>query len=327
MEKPTLNILVVEDDKVDFAIISRLLEKTQEWFPVVEWAPTFEKGMELIKQNVHDIYLIDYQLGVETGLELLAKAREDGIEKPIIVLIGVNDETVQQWMTAVGASDYIEKREMTANSLERSIRYALRDSATNTRLRTHENELLLIKEKLDQLTEIQAQNEPPPLTQFIHANRIPVNTRIDNYNIQHIIGRGGMGTVYVGEHVRLKRKVALKFLVHEVDDYEAVSKRFEREALAVSAINHPNIITIYDVDVWEEIPYIAMEYVEGASLYSLFADRKPLPLDIALNLQYQLARGLLHTHRASIVHRDIKPTNIIINKSGYLKVLDFGLAS
>ena len=326
MEKPALNILVVEDDKVDFTIVSRLLDNIQEWYPVVDWAQTYEEGLDLIKQDVHDMYLVDYLLGAQTGLDLITHARERGIEKPIIVLTGVHDEKVEQRMTAVGASDYIEKSELTANNLERSIRYALRDIATKSRLKSHENELLQIKEKLEQLTEIRAKNEPPPLTQLVHTNRIPANTRVDNYRIQHLIGRGGMGTVYVGEHIRLKRRVALKFLVHDVDGFEEVSKRFEREALAVSAVNHPNIITIYDVDVWEETPYIAMEYVEGASLKALFADNKPLPLDIVVNLQYQLARGLLQTHKASIVHRDIKPTNIIINRDGYLKVLDFGLA-
>lgn len=326
MEKPTLNILVVEDDKVDFTIVARLLEKNQEWFPVVDWAPSYEKGVEYINQDGHDLYLIDYLLGANTGLDLLTHARERGVEKPIIVLTGVHDDMVRQRMAAVGASDYLEKAELTAHSLERSIRYALRDTATRSRLRSHENELLQIKEKLEQLTEVSVQNTPPPLPQLIHTNRIPADTRIDNYRIQHLVGRGGMGTVYVGEHVHLKRKVALKFLVHDVEGDEEVSKRFEREALAVSAINHPNIITIYDVDVWGETPYIAMEYVEGASLQSLFAEKEPLPLDIAVSLQYQLARGLLQTHKASIVHRDIKPTNIIINNHGYLKVLDFGLA-
>ena len=326
MEKPFLTILVIEDDDVDFSIINRLLVKTQEWYTTVERATTYQDGLARIKENTHDLYMIDYMLGADSGLELLVEARGFGIEKPVIVLTGIDDEAIQQHVIAVGASDTIEKHELTVNNLERSIRYALRDTATHSRLNSHEVELLRIKEKLEQLAEIRTQNEPLPLTQLIHTNRIPINTRVDNYKIQQLIGKGGMGTVYVGEHVRLKRKVALKFLVHEINGYEEVSKRFEREALAVSAVNHPNIITIYDVDVWQETPYIAMEYVEGASLQSLFADKRPLPLDIVVNLQYQLARGLLQTHRASIVHRDIKPTNIIINRNGYLKILDFGLA-
>lgn len=321
-----LNILIVEDDHVDYDVLNQLLRKSQEWFIEVDWVRTYEEGCENIKQDTHDIYLIDYKLGPKTGYDLLAFARSERVDKPFIVLTNLHNDNVEESLTAVGASDILEKTGLTTQLLERSIRYALRDYATSKKLKSHENELVQIKEKLDQLTEISNQNQPPPLAQVIHANRIPVDTRIDNYVVQHPIGRGGMGTVYLGEHVRLRRKVALKFLVGQLEEYEEVSKRFEREALAVSAINHPNIITIYDVDQWEGTPYIAMEYVDGSSLQSLFEDKKPLPFAVAVNLQYQLARGLLHTHKASIVHRDIKPTNIIVDKNGYLKVLDFGLA-
>ena len=326
MEKPTLNILVVEDDQVDFSIVKRLLGKCQEWFPVVDWAKTYEEGKTQLSHHTHDVYLIDIHLGSKSGLELLAYVKEKGVEKPCIVLTGLKNEDILQEVVASGAADYLEKDDLTTLALERSIRYALRDYETKSRLKSHEDELVQIKEKLDQLTEINIQNQLPPVTQVIHANRIPQGTQVDNYEIQHMIGKGGMGTVYVGEHIRLKRKVALKFLIGEAGGYEEVSKRFEREALAVSAVNHPNIITIYDVDQWQGTPYIAMEYVEGVSLSELFTQNIPLPFDIVLNLQYQLARGLLQTHNAMIVHRDIKPTNIIVNHEGYLKVLDFGLA-
>lgn|GEM_PF-2571879 len=321
-----LKILIVEDDHADYGALELLLQKSQEWLPQIEWARDYEEGCKKIKQDAHDIYLIDYKLGPKTGHDLLTLARSEGIDKPSIVLTNLHNDNVEESLTAAGAFDILEKTGLTTQILERSIRYALRDYATSNRLKSHENELVQIKEKLDQLTEISAQNQLPPLAQVIHANRIPEGTLVDNYVVHYPIGRGGMGTVYLGEHVRLKRNVALKFLVGQVEEYEEVSKRFEREALAVSAINHPNIITIYDVDQWEGTPYIAMEYVDGASLRSLFADKKPLPREFAVNLQYQLARGLLHTHKASIVHRDIKPTNIIIDKNGYLKVLDFGLA-
>ena len=321
-----LKILIVDDDHVDYEALERLLQKSQEWFPEIDWARSYEEGCEKIKQDTHDIYLIDYKIGPKTGHDLLTLARAEGIDKPSIVLTNLHNDNIEESLTAVGAFDILEKTGLTTQILERSIRYALRDYATSNKLKSHENELVQIKEKLDQLSEISVQNQLPPLAQVINANRIPEGTLVDNYAVQHPIGRGGMGTVYLGEHVRLKRKVALKFLVGQVEEYEEVSKRFEREALAVSAINHPNIITIYDVDQWEGTPYIAMEYVDGFSLQSLFADKTPLPWAVAINLQYQLARGLLHTHKASIVHRDIKPTNIIVDKNGYLKVLDFGLA-
>lgn len=326
MSKSALNILVIEDDDIDFATVDRLLKKTQEWSLVVDWAKTYDEGLYRIKQDAHDIYLLDYKLGAKTGLDILSHARDEGIEKPIIALTGLGNEDIEQNFAAYGASDCIQKSELTTLVLERSIRYALRDYTTKSRLKLHEDELVQIKEKLDQLAEIRSNNQPPPVTHVIHTNRIPEGARIDNYKIQHLIGKGGMGVVYLGEHVRLKRKVALKFLIGDGDEYEEISKRFEREALAVSAVNHPNIITIYDVDQWEGTPYIAMEYVDGVSLKDVFSKGIPLPLDIVVNLQYQLAQGLYHTHEASIVHRDIKPTNIIINLNGYLKIFDFGLA-
>ncbi|MBX2820204.1 MAG: serine/threonine protein kinase [Rhodothermaceae bacterium] len=152
------------------------------------------------------------------------------------------------------------------------------------------------------------------------------DTIVNNYRILTKIGEGGMGAVYLAEHVRLKRKAALKFLSREILNDKESLVRFEREALAISAINHPNIVTIYDIDAFEDVPYIAMEYVDGFSLKSLFGSQSNLPVDIAIHLQYQIAQGLLRTHQASIVHRDIKPANIMVSREGYIKILDFGLA-
>ena len=152
------------------------------------------------------------------------------------------------------------------------------------------------------------------------------DTIVNNYRILSKIGEGGMGAVFLAEHTRLKRKAALKFLSREILNDKESLVRFEREALAISAINHPNIITIYDIDAFEEVPYLAMEYVDGISLKTLFDSQSALPVEIAIHLQYQIAQGLFKTHQASIVHRDIKPANIMVSREGYIKILDFGLA-
>jgi len=152
------------------------------------------------------------------------------------------------------------------------------------------------------------------------------DTIVNNYRILAKIGEGGMGDVFLAEHVRLKRKAALKFLSREILNDKESLVRFEREALAISAINHPTIVTIYDIDAFEEVPYLAMEYVDGVSLKTLLDHQSNLPVDIAIHLQYQIAQGLLKTHQASIVHRDIKPANIMVSREGYIKILDFGLA-
>ncbi len=322
----SLRVLVVEDDPSDFEAIERLLAKTQGWRPLVERADSFDEGAAQLQRKAHDIYLIDYLLDKGTGLDLLSLARELEVEKPIIMLIGDSGGDVGPQVTASGASDYIEKADATAEKLERSIRYAIKHKETDVQLQAHTRELMALKEKLDLLTQVSENNRNTPLAPTLHALSIPTGTLVKNYRVIKLIGRGGMGSVYLAEHTRLKRKAALKFFLGDLDEEPDAMKRFEREAMAISSVNHPNIITIYDIDLWGRAPYIAMEYVEGVSAKVLFENQGILPLDISLNLIAQLAEGLLQTHRAAVVHRDIKPANLMIDPSGYLKILDFGLA-
>jgi Tol biopolymer transport system component len=150
-------------------------------------------------------------------------------------------------------------------------------------------------------------------------------SQIGPYRIVSLLGVGGMGKVYLAEDSRLARRVALKVLPFPfVVDFERV-RRFEKEAQAASALNHPNIITIYDIGQAESIHYIAIEYVEGKTLRELLKDGA-LPLDQAIDVTIQIADALVAAHAAGITHRDIKPENIVLRNDGYVKVLDFGLA-
>jgi Tol biopolymer transport system component/predicted Ser/Thr protein kinase len=147
---------------------------------------------------------------------------------------------------------------------------------------------------------------------------------VGNYKIEKLLGAGGMGEVYLASEARLNRKVALKILPSEfVADAERVA-RFEREARAVSALNHPNLVTIYDLGSLDGLHYIAMEYVEGRTLRELAAGR--LKLKEILSVVSQAAEALAAAHRAGVVHRDVKPENVMVRADGYVKVLDFGLA-
>lgn len=147
---------------------------------------------------------------------------------------------------------------------------------------------------------------------------------VGNYRIEKLLGAGGMGEVYLASEARLNRKVALKILPPEfVADAERVT-RFEREARAVSALNHPNLVTIHDLGSLDGLHYIAMEYVEGQTLRELAAGR--LKLKEILSVVAQAAEALAAAHRAGVVHRDVKPENIMVRADGYVKVLDFGLA-
>jgi Tol biopolymer transport system component/predicted Ser/Thr protein kinase len=154
---------------------------------------------------------------------------------------------------------------------------------------------------------------------------VPPGTRLGSYEITSLLGSGGMGEVYRAKDLKLGRDVAIKVLREDLATDSDRLSRFEQEARSASALNHPNIIHIYDVGEQDGAHYIAMEYVEGKTLREIVG-RGALPTKKLLGLATQIADGLAKAHSAGIVHRDLKPENLMVTGDGFVKILDFGLA-
>jgi serine/threonine protein kinase len=160
---------------------------------------------------------------------------------------------------------------------------------------------------------------------LVADNEFKANESVAHYRIISLLGEGGMGTVYLAEDTNLHRRVALKFLSRNFTQDQERLRRFEQEARAASALNHPNILTIHEIGDSESHRYIATEFIEGETLRERL--RAGVDLDDALGIAIQIASALVAAHRVGIVHRDIKPENVMIRRDdGLVKVLDFGLA-
>jgi serine/threonine-protein kinase len=192
------------------------------------------------------------------------------------------------------------------------------------RLREEAERLLAAHEREGDFIEapIFAETGGPTADDF---NQSPVGRRIGPYQVISLLGRGGMGEVFLAEDARLERKVALKILPGAFTQSPDRLRRFEREAKAASALNHPNILTIHEIGETDGAHYIVSEFVEGETLRDQMR-RGPMSLTAALDVARQVAGALAAAHAAGIVHRDVKPENVMARPDGLVKVLDFGLA-
>src|SRR4051794_13401214 len=148
----------------------------------------------------------------------------------------------------------------------------------------------------------------------------------DRYEVEELVGAGGMSSVYRAHDRLLDRKVALKILHQQFGDDEGYVERFRREARSVAALSHPNIVTVIDRGEHGGRQFIVFEYVDGSNLKQLMEQRGQVPVDHALEIAIQVARALSFAHQNGLVHRDVKPQNVLMNGDGRAKVTDFGIA-
>jgi serine/threonine-protein kinase len=149
---------------------------------------------------------------------------------------------------------------------------------------------------------------------------------LTRYAVERRLGQGGMATVDLAEDTELGRHVAVKRLFLSLAGDRVFEQRFYREARMAAALSHPNLVAVYDVGEEDGLPYIVMEYVDGESLAELMAREGPIAADRAVDLLLQVCAGLEHAHAAGLVHRDIKPQNLLVRRDGVVKVADFGIA-
>ena len=281
----------------------------------------------------------EFELNLETG-ELHPAGDRDDTKKTILreqpfqilrLLIDRQGKIVSrdEIRKTLWSDDTIVDFDHSISSAVRVLRKALGDSADKPRyietIASRGYRLLAGVEPLASTAGIrpeESQPEPRP------AGGDFVGTKVSHYRILGILGGGGMGMVYRAEDLKLGRAVALKFLSAEICNDTRALRRFEQEARTASALNHPNICTIYEIEDHQGQPFIVMELLEGQTLRQRLdaSETKPLPLAELLDLAIQACRGLQAAHDKGIVHRDIKPANLFLTDSGVVKILDFGVA-
>lgn len=158
------------------------------------------------------------------------------------------------------------------------------------------------------------------------AGRSAAAFRLGKYKLLELLGRGGMGSVFAAHHVTMNRRVALKILSKGLDRNPAAMERFLAEARAIAALDHPNIVQAYSVDNEDDRFYLVMEFVDGRDLAQIVEDSGPLSYDAAADAIRQAAEGLAHAHAKGMIHCDIKPSNLLVNNQGVVKILDLGVA-
>jgi serine/threonine protein kinase/CheY-like chemotaxis protein/Tfp pilus assembly protein PilF len=297
-------VLIVEDDKALLETFKSFLET--ENFKVVS-SSDGEEGFRLACQEKIDLILLDFALPSLNGLEICRRLRTKGIITPIIMLTGEKKEEIDKVLgLEFGADDYLIKPFGTKELLAR----------INAVLRRTKPEANEIEEFYHRTQTLQT-----PISRLTRGTTIA-----SRYEVIEELGKGGMGKVYRVLDKKVEEEVALKLLNPEIAADEKTIERFRNELKFARKISQRNVCRMYDLNEDEGTQFIIMEYVPGEDLKSTIRRKGQLPVGKAISIAKQVCEGLSEAHQLGVVHRDLKPQNIMIDKKGNARIMDFGIA-
>jgi serine/threonine-protein kinase len=296
-------ILLIDEDVQLCRTIASWLSDLGHTTDVVH---TGYEGWERLKNGGYDLALLSWDLPQINGIDILKRFRQSGGITPVIFLTAPLPMPDKETAFSCGANDFLIKP-------------------------VHPRELQArIKNFMQTITDSQPQQSTVGNQGLITEANLTGTTLSSKYEFLEIIGRGGLGQVFKARHATIGKIVAIKMLFSEFATEDLVA-RFKREARALCRLDHPNIMTVHDFGVTESNqPYMILEYVEGSDLDAVVEQEGPLPLMPALDLSEQICNGLAHAHEMGVLHRDVKPGNVMLKRSAdgriIPKIFDFGLA-
>ena len=327
-------ILIVEDD-LD------LCERVELWLTHeehdIESASDGFAALELITSRTYDLIILDWDLPGMSGLDICKTFRSGHGNTPILMLTGHGNVSDKEAGFDAGADDYLTKpfhlKELSARVRAMLRRSSLTEATKQSSARAHPDvfykrcpecglSYALDKEHCDEDQTLLSTEKVDPALRAVFA---------EHYEIESVIGSGGMSVVYKARHKLMDRIVAIKLLDPRLVRLQSAVRRFQLEAQAASRLNHPNVIVVHDFGITpDNQPYLVMDFLNGKSLQALLDENTQLPSDRARKIFRQTAAGLGHAHKCGVIHRDVKPNNIIIDwdfaGEETVKIVDFGIA-
>lgn len=326
--KPPIKVAVIEDSRTDAMILKQVVKDVLD----AEVTTCYDglEGLRTVLATPPDIILLDLNLPGLAGEEVCRMVRSSPRHSwiPVVVVSGIADSKRRELDTlGIGPNAYLSKP-FDPKLLIETIRGLLGiagDSAIDSDARMQDTEANFRGRALT--STVEAPTASPAVRRAEEAKR-HLGTMFGGYELQEVIGSGGFGNVYRAVQRSLDRTVAIKVLLSEAGRDQEIRMRFRREARIMARLNHPNVVQVFDMGEREHTIYIAMEFVDGPSLQSMLAgtEHETMPPERQVEVIDQLCRAITYLHGEGVVHRDIKPTNVLLASNGKVKLTDFGIS-